>query len=55
MWIPMVRHHLDHFGGRDFSDRLIGEVIPQMARILAVLDLFDTMTIYNLKREKATN
>ncbi len=39
----MVRHHHEHFDGTGYPDGLMGESIPQLARILAVADAFDAM------------
>jgi HD-GYP domain-containing protein (c-di-GMP phosphodiesterase class II) len=40
---PAVRHHHEHFDGSGFPDRLAGENIPLLARILGVADAFDAM------------
>jgi HD-GYP domain-containing protein (c-di-GMP phosphodiesterase class II) len=40
---PAVRHHHERFDGRGFPDRLGGESIPLLARILGVADAFDAM------------
>jgi HD-GYP domain-containing protein (c-di-GMP phosphodiesterase class II) len=39
-----VRHHHEHFDGNGYPDRLKGEAIPLIARIVAVADAFDAMT-----------
>lgn len=41
--LPAVRHHHENFDGSGYPDRLKGEQIPLMARILAVSDTFDAM------------
>jgi len=41
--IPIVRHHHEHFNGNGYPDRLEGEEIPLLARILAIADTFDAM------------
>ena len=41
--IPIVRHHHEHFNGTGYPDKLEGENIPLLARILAVADTFDAM------------
>jgi len=38
-----VRHHHEHFDGKGYPDRLKGEAIPLIARIVAVADAFDAM------------
>jgi HD-GYP domain-containing protein (c-di-GMP phosphodiesterase class II) len=40
---PAVRNHRERFDGRGYPDRLAGEAIPVMARILAVADACDAM------------
>ncbi len=41
---PMIRHHHERFDGSGYPDRIKGEHIPLGARILAVCDVFETMT-----------
>ncbi len=40
---PAVRHHHEAFNGRGYPDRLMGENIPLLARVLAVADACDAM------------
>lgn len=42
--LPGVRHHHERWDGKGYPDRLAGENIPQVARLLAVADTFDAMT-----------
>ena len=42
--LPIIRHHHERFDGTGYPDRLAGEAIPLMARILQVVDLFDAFT-----------
>jgi HD-GYP domain-containing protein (c-di-GMP phosphodiesterase class II) len=42
--IPIVRNHHERWDGTGYPDRLAGEEIPQLARIVAVCDAFDAMT-----------
>jgi HD-GYP domain-containing protein (c-di-GMP phosphodiesterase class II) len=42
--IPIVRSHHERWDGTGYPDRLVGEDIPFLARILAVADAFDAMT-----------
>lgn len=42
--LPAVRHHHERWDGQGYPDRLAGEEIPRIARILAVADAFDAMT-----------
>jgi putative nucleotidyltransferase with HDIG domain len=42
--IPIVRSHHERWDGKGYPDRLAGEAIPLLARIVAVADVFDSMT-----------
>ena len=41
--LPGVRHHHEAFNGKGYPDKLRGEGIPLMARIIAVADSYDAM------------
>lgn len=41
---PIVRSHHERWDGNGYPDRLAGESIPLLARVLAVADSFDAMT-----------
>jgi diguanylate cyclase (GGDEF)-like protein len=41
--VPTVRHHHERFDGRGYPDGLRGAEIPLTARVLAVVDCFDSM------------
>jgi putative nucleotidyltransferase with HDIG domain len=40
----IVRHHHERIDGQGFPDRLYGETIPLLARIIAVADAYNAMT-----------
>ena len=42
--IPIVRSHHERWDGKGYPDKLVGEAIPLLARIVAVADTFDAMT-----------
>lgn len=42
--VPIVRHHHERFDGAGYPDGLIGDEIPMLARVLAVVDSYDAMT-----------
>jgi len=42
--LPIIRHHHEWFNGSGYPDRLMGDEIPKLARILHVADAFEAMT-----------
>jgi putative two-component system response regulator len=42
--IPIIRHHHERMDGSGYPDRLAGEEIPLLARILTVVDIYDALT-----------
>lgn len=40
----MVRHHHERYDGHGYPDRLAGERIPLLARIVSVCDAYDALT-----------
>jgi putative nucleotidyltransferase with HDIG domain len=58
--VSIIRHHHERYDGNGYPDRLKGEDIPLLARIVAVADAFDAMTSTRAYRralpiEAATN
>jgi putative nucleotidyltransferase with HDIG domain len=49
---PIVRSHHERWDGRGYPDKLAGDAIPMLARVVAVADSFDAMTT---KRPYNTN
>jgi putative two-component system response regulator len=43
MVLPIIRHHHEHWDGTGYPDRLAGESIPLLARILQVVDVYDAL------------
>jgi diguanylate cyclase (GGDEF)-like protein/putative nucleotidyltransferase with HDIG domain len=41
--IPIIRHHHEQWDGRGYPDRLKGNQIPMTARIISVVDCFDSI------------
>ncbi len=58
--LKIIRHHHEWYNGSGYPDRLIGDQIPFLARILHVADAFEAMTASRpyrpipLSREQAT-
>ncbi len=42
--LPIVRHHHERLDGRGYPDGLAGDQIPLLARIVAIVDVFDALT-----------
>lgn len=41
--LPIIRHHHEHWDGTGYPDRLAGEEIPLLARVLQVVDVYDAL------------
>jgi putative nucleotidyltransferase with HDIG domain len=50
--LPIIRHHHEWYNGSGYPDRLIGDEIPLLARILHVADAFEAMTAQRPYRMK---
>ncbi len=53
--IPAVLHHHERWDGRGYPDRLAGEEIPWIARLVAVADSYDAMTSIRPYRASMTH
>jgi diguanylate cyclase (GGDEF)-like protein/putative nucleotidyltransferase with HDIG domain len=47
----MVRHHHERFNGKGYPDGLVGEDIPLGARIISIVDSFDSMVSRRVYKE----
>lgn len=50
----IIRHHHERWDGQGYPDGLCGDDIPLAARIIAVADSFDTMTIHRVYHSALT-
>jgi putative two-component system response regulator len=41
--LPIIRHHHEHWNGTGYPDRLAGDAIPLLARVLQVVDVYDAL------------
>jgi putative nucleotidyltransferase with HDIG domain len=51
----IVRAHHERIDGRGYPDGLTGEQIPQIARIVAVAEVYDTLTAEDTYRDRMTS
>lgn len=42
--LAIIRHHHERWDGTGYPDRLMGEQIPLLARVLAIADVYDALT-----------
>jgi response regulator RpfG family c-di-GMP phosphodiesterase len=42
--VPIIRHHHERWDGTGYPDGLSGEMIPVLARVLQIADIFDALT-----------
>jgi HD-GYP domain-containing protein (c-di-GMP phosphodiesterase class II) len=40
---PIIRHHHERWDGRGYPDRLGGEEVPLLARLMAIVDVYDAL------------
>jgi putative two-component system response regulator len=52
--IPIIRHHHERWDGLGYPDGLAGNAIPAAARIVAVADALDAMTVSRQYRQACT-
>jgi HD-GYP domain-containing protein (c-di-GMP phosphodiesterase class II) len=51
----IVRAHHERIDGRGYPDRLKGDEIPEIARIVAVAEVYDTLTAQDTYRDRMTS
>jgi putative two-component system response regulator len=40
---PIIRHHHERWDGRGYPDRIGGEDVPMLARLMAIVDVYDAL------------
>lgn len=50
--LPIIRHHHERYDGKGYPDKLKGENIPYLARLLSICDTFDALTSKRVYRDK---
>jgi putative two-component system response regulator len=40
---PIIRHHHERMDGQGYPDKLVGEEVPYLARITAIVDVYDAL------------
>lgn len=53
-FLPLIRHHHEHFDGTGYPDGLRGEEIPFLARIITIADAVDAITSHRSYRPSRT-
>ncbi len=48
----LIRHHHEQFGGRGYPDQLVGQAIPLGARIIAIVNDYDSLLHGRLLKER---
>jgi putative nucleotidyltransferase with HDIG domain len=51
----IVRHHHERIDGRGYPDKLTGDDIPEIAKIVAVAEVYDTLTADDTYREPVSS
>ena len=54
-YLSYIRHHHEFYNGQGYPDKLQGETIPLVSRILCVADAFDAMTTNRIYKPRKTN
>jgi putative two-component system response regulator len=42
--LPLIKHHHERYDGSGYPSRLVGDDIPLLARIMAIIDVYDALT-----------
>jgi putative two-component system response regulator len=50
--IPVIRHHHERMDGTGYPDRLSGQDIPLVARVMTIVDIYDALTTTRSYRKR---
>lgn len=50
--IPVIRHHHERMNGTGYPDKLAGQEIPVLARIMTIVDIYDALTTTRSYRKR---
>lgn len=53
--LPLIKHHHERCDGSGYPSGLVGEQIPLLARIMAIIDVYDALTSRRAYREAMTH
>lgn len=53
--LPIIKHHHERFDGSGYPSGLLGEEIPLLARIMAIIDSYDALTSQRAYRDAVTH
>jgi GGDEF domain-containing protein len=49
--VPVIKHHHENYDGSGYPDKLKGDEIPFLSRILSIVDVFDALSTDRIYRE----
>ncbi len=53
--LPLIKHHHERYDGSGYPSGLVGEDIPLLARIMAIVDVYDALTSRRAYRDAMTH
>jgi putative two-component system response regulator len=53
--LPLIKHHHERYDGSGYPSGLVGEDIPLLARIMAIIDVYDALTSRRAYRDAMTH
>ncbi|NQU09130.1 MAG: HD domain-containing protein, partial [Candidatus Abyssubacteria bacterium] len=53
--LPIIKHHHERYDGSGYPGELVGEDIPLLARLMAIVDVYDALTSRRAYRSAMTH